>query len=130
MHAVVLHRDSRGIFSFAKHIFQFTYPTIGLKIIPFPLAEYQAYAIFHVFAHPRLLTFGEKLRTFSLGTTTSSNEIGNNSIRILKEWDFMRQSRKVGRTCAEAGVEDEVGGTGQSAAEVSVALLERNRMYF
>ena len=89
-----LYDTSCGVFPLAKHIFPFANPTIGfvglpLKIIPFPLTEYQACAIFHVFAHPEafdirreatdILTRYERLRT----------EIGDNPVRISKEWNVM-----------------------------------------
>ncbi|KAF8345290.1 hypothetical protein F5887DRAFT_967593 [Amanita rubescens] len=146
-----LYDTSCGVFPLAKHILPFANPTIGfvglpLKIIPFPLAEYQACAIFHIFAHREAFDIRREATDILTRYERLRREIGDNpfdycnqlrefaaeSYEIVKveKWVELAYAnkavlRQVWRMLEKSGeAEKWVKGVGEKGKEEWVALLD------
>ena len=85
---------SRGIFPLARHIFPLANPTIAfvalpLRIAPFPLAECQACAIFHVLAHPKAFDIQQETMDILARYEGLRRKIGDDPLYISREWNEM-----------------------------------------
>ncbi|KAK2464544.1 hypothetical protein APHAL10511_003402 [Amanita phalloides] len=83
-----------GVFPLAKHIFPLKNTTIAfvalsLNIIPFPLAECQACAVFHAFSNPDALDLLKESAEIITRYKLLRESLGDDPFRVAKGWDVM-----------------------------------------